>query len=545
VTLRYVSMFSGIESASVAWHPLGWHPIAFAELAAAPSRVLAHRWPAVPNVGDMTAHDWSQYRGSVDVVVGGPPCQAFSIAGLRRGLDDDRGNLSLAFAKAIHAIGPDWAVVENVPGWLSMPDNAFGCMLAALVGADDALRSPLERGRWPHAGMVAGPWARVAWRILDAQHFGLAQRRARVFVVAGFARWADPAAVLFEPKGVSRHRAARGAARQSVAPTLSARPTGGGGLGTDFDLDGGLIAGTLQASGKAAGSATQQDAESGLLIAQAFGGNNTSGPIDVATACNAKGGTGRADFESETFVTHALRGEGFDAGEDGTGRGTPLVAVAFDPQGSGKQTTLGASTDGTGALGTTKIPAIAFSCKDYGADATDDLAPTLRAMGHAESHANAGGQLAVAFPISSDALRGDGVAVTPSADATGRVRRRDPGLGVGRDGDPASTVTAARPGAVGTTTAVRRLTPTECERLQGFPDGYTRVPLRRYATRPTTKHFAEFPDLYERDADGGWTRFMDDGPRYKALGNSKAVPVISWVGQRIAAVTRTGRDGAQ
>jgi site-specific DNA-cytosine methylase len=248
------------------------------------------------------------------------------------------------------------------------------------------------------------------------------------------------------------------------------------------------------------------------------------------------------------MIAHALRGGGFDASEDGTGRGTPLVAGAFDTTQVTSKTNRSNPQPGDPCHPITAAghaPAIAFSCKDYGADATDDLAPTLRAMGHAESHANAGGQLAVAFPISGDALRGDGVAVTPSADATGRVRRRAPGLGVGRDGDPASTVTAARPGAVGTTTAVRRLTPTECERLMGFPDSYTRVPLRRYAKRPTTKHFATFPDLYERDADGGWTRFMDDGPRYKALGNSKAVPCVRWIGERIAAVTRTGRDGGQ
>ena len=502
MTLKYISMFSGIESASVAWHPLGWTPVCFAEPAGAPSRVLAHRWPDVPNVGDMTAHDWSQYRGTVDVVVGGPPCQAFSIAWLRRGLDDDRGNLSLSFAKAIHAIGPDWAVIENVPGWLSMPDNAFGCMLAALVGGNDPVRSPLERGRWPDAGMVAGPRARVAWRVLDAQHFGLAQRRARVFVVAGFGTWTDPAAVLFEPKGVSRDSAPRREARENLAPTLAARTNGGGGLGTDAELDGALIADTLTVG------ANQTSGFIGEAVA-AFGGNNTSGPIDVATAVRAKGGTGHGDFESETFVAHAtpaltsnhkgdhdgregllvahaLRGEGFDASEDGTGRGTPLVPVAYRTSGNSGAFETG---DVTGALDTNTDPAARV----------------------------------VAFQT-----RGSNVSI---GDVTGT-------LGI-NSGSASGCAPMAQQAA-----QVRRLTPTECERLQGFPDGYTRVPVRRYKATPRTKHFARYPDLYDCQPDGTWLRFLDDGPRYKCLGNSKAVPCVRWIGTRIAAVTRAAQGGA-
>ncbi len=183
--ITFISMFSGIEAASVAFGPLGWKAICFAEIEKFPSAVLAHHYPDVPNVGDMSRHDWAQYRGQVDIVCGGPPCQDFSIAGLRAGLDGERGNLSIVYMRALHAIKPRNAIVENVPGWLNDKKNAFGCFLAGLVGADDPLRTP-DGKSWPNAGMVAGPLGRAAWRVLDAQYFGLAQRRRRVIVVADF-----------------------------------------------------------------------------------------------------------------------------------------------------------------------------------------------------------------------------------------------------------------------------------------------------------------------------------------------------------------------
>jgi DNA (cytosine-5)-methyltransferase 1 len=143
--VKYLSFFSGIEAASVAFGPLGWEAVAFAEIEAFPSAVLAHRFPKVPNLGDMTKVDWSKYRGKVDLVCGGPPCQAFSIAGLRESMNDARGNISLAYVRAIHAVQPRWCLTENVPGWLSTKDNAFGCFLAGLVGADAPLL-PFDRG---------------------------------------------------------------------------------------------------------------------------------------------------------------------------------------------------------------------------------------------------------------------------------------------------------------------------------------------------------------------------------------------------------------
>ena len=527
-TVRFLSVCSGIEAASVAWGPLGWTAAGFSEIERFPSEVLAHHYGAnmpgeplatngVPNFGDFTTIliGPTSPLGHVDGLVGGTPCQAFSVAGKRLSLADARGNLSLAFAVLAHDLadnhGTVFALWENVPGVLSTDDNAFGCFLGALVGSDDALlpcpqprsgksnafwtwfkagKRPVldddgnatgefeekpagHRVKWPSAGMAAGPRARLAWRVLDAQYFGLAQRRRRVFVVVDLGAGAvDPAAVLFEPAGLSRNPPSRGEAGQGIAGTLSARTHGGGGLGTDTELDGGLVP-CIGGAGEIAGT---------------------------VRAKWAKGTGGPAGDELYNLVAHALRAEGFDASEDGTGRGTPIVPVCFEPT-AGRD--MRAYQDGTApglkvgtgfdmglapavafdlrgrdggampecphdtanlcaARGWSSRSYVAFSAKDYGADASVDLAPTLRAGGFAESHANGGVMPAVATPW-----------------------------------------------------AVRRLTPQECERLQGFPDGYTAIPRG-------DKPASECPD----------------GPRYKALGNSWAVPVVRWIGERIDAQLR-------
>lgn len=265
--MRFLSVCSGIEAASVAWNPLGWNAVAFSEIEPFPCAVLAHHYPDTPNWGDMTKYkEWPDV--AIDLLCGGTPCQSFSVAGLRKGLDDPRGNLMLTFGAIAAKYRPKWLVWENVPGVLSSNKGKdFGTFL----------------------GMLGELGYGFAYRVLDAQFFGVPQRRRRVFVVGCLGDWRSAAAVLFERHGLSGDLAPSRKARQGLAPTLSARTKGGGGLGTDFECDGGLIAGTLLANGKAAGSATQQDAESGLLIA------------------------------------HSLRGEGFDAREDGTGRGTPLI----------------------------------------------------------------------------------------------------------------------------------------------------------------------------------------------------------------------------
>lgn len=193
--MKYLSLCSGIEAASVAWEGLGWKPIAFSEIEPFPCAVLAHRYPHVPNLGDMNNYEQWQIERP-DLIVGGTPCQAFSVAGLRQGLQDKRGGLTLTFVRICDKYNPDYIVWENVPGVLSSKDNAFGCFLGALAGENSELVPPGKK--WKDAGCVYGPKRSIAWRCLDAQYFGLAQRRKRVFVISCPAGHRDPAQILFE-----------------------------------------------------------------------------------------------------------------------------------------------------------------------------------------------------------------------------------------------------------------------------------------------------------------------------------------------------------
>jgi DNA (cytosine-5)-methyltransferase 1 len=327
--LNYLSVCSGIDAVSVAWQPLGFAPVLYSEIERFPREVLAARHGAcdvrygkqgVPLWGDFTALRVRHLRrlgiAMPDVLVGGTPCQAFSIAGLRKLLADDRGNLALSFVRLANAIdhvrlragsGPLTVVWENVPGVLSVSDNAFGCFLAALVGADAPL-VPCQR--WTDAGMVVGPKRSAAWRILDAQHFGVAQRRERLFVVASARGPAYTSEILFERRGMFGNHPPRREEREStthaVAPSLTGSSRGveraGESRGQDPVVP--VYRGVrLPESGYGTGAGEQRvprsqpesEAESILPSAfTAFGGNNTKGPIDAATACNAKGG-GRAD----------------------------------------------------------------------------------------------------------------------------------------------------------------------------------------------------------------------------------------------------------
>ena len=225
--MRFGSVCSGIEAASVAWNPLGWKAAWLSEIEPFPSAVLAHHYPDVPNLGDMTALPERIRSGEVeapDVFCGGTPCQAFSVAGLRKSLADDRGNLSLTFceiadaideSRSVRGLRPAIVFWENVPGVLSTNDNAFGCFLAQLCGGDEPL---VATDGWPDAGCVSGPSRTAAWRILDAQYFGVAQRRRRVFVVASARDDFDPVKVIFEFDGVRRDTApSREAGKVSTA----------------------------------------------------------------------------------------------------------------------------------------------------------------------------------------------------------------------------------------------------------------------------------------------------------------------------------------
>ncbi|KWN80820.1 DNA methyltransferase [Burkholderia ubonensis] len=444
MTLRFGSVCSGIEAASCAWHPLGWQTEFVSEIEPFPIAVLAHHYPTVPNLGDMTRFkEWPD--ATIDLLVSGTPCQSFSVAGLRKGLADPRGNLMLTYLAIAERYAPRWLVWENVPGVLSSNGGRdFGTLLGGLA----------ELGYG------------YAYRVLDAQFFGVAQRRRRVFVVGHLGDWRHAAAVLFERESLLGHPAPSRAPGQSVAPTVSARTRGGGGFGTDFECNGGLIQ-------------------------QAFGGNNTSGAIDVAAALNAKS-TQRQDFETETLlVAHALRAEGFDASEDGSGRGTPLVPVPFDTTQITSSTNRSHPRAGDSChplAASAHAPAIAFDCKASGQNGfgVGDIASTMRSMGHADSHSNGGGHLAVAFQCQGS-----------NVGEMGTLRKGNGHVGGG------VPFMMAR-------SAVRRLTPRECERLQGFPDDYTLINVRG---KPAA-----------------------DGPRYKALGNSMAVPVMRWIGSRIELV---------
>ena len=403
--MRFGSVCSGIEAASVAWGPLGWQGAWFSEIEPFPSNLLAHHYPNVPNHGDMTTLHYRIRSGEVeapDMLCGGTPCQAFSVAGLRKSLDDARGNLSLVFCEIANAIddvrfidGDEPAVVfwENVPGVLNTKDNAFGCFLAGLAGEDDPLVAP--GGKWTNAGYVLGPKRAVAWRVTDAQYFGVAQRRRRVFVVSSAREGFDPAAVLFEFEGVRRDTAPIREAGE-VAPTIPARSSGGGGLGTDFDCDGGVL-------------------------------RTKQWPADVSCTLDTTFGT-----------KQGLEDQHVNAG-------CPMF-VPFD---------------------TTQIT----SPHNYSAPKVGDPCHPLSAVAYSVRLANTSSN---GWGIQEE--------VTHTLDCT------------------------AGP-AVQSAMQVRRLTPTECERLQGFPDGYTLVPVRG---KPAA-----------------------DGPRYKALGNSWAVPNVRWIGQRI------------
>ncbi len=437
MTLRFGSVCSCIEAASCAWHPLGWQTAFVSEIEPFPSAVLAHHYPTVPNLGDMTKFkEWPD--AAIDLLVGGTPCQSFSVAGLRKGLADPRGNLMLTYLAIAERYAPRWLVWENVPGVLSSNDGRdFGTLLGGLA----------ELGYG------------FAYRVLDAQFFGVAQRRRRVFVVGHLGDWRRAAAVLFERESMLGHPAPSRKARQGIAPTLSARTKGGGGLGTDFDCDGGLIP----------------------QIARALTTSNQR--IDAET---------ETETETETLlVAHSLRGEGFDASEDGTGRGTPLVPVPFDTTQITSRTNRSNPRAGDPchpiAAGA-HPPAIAFDCKASGQNGfgVGEIASTMRSMGHANSHQNAGGHLAVAFQCQGSNIGEMGTLRRGNGNVTGGVPFAQQG------------------------SAVRRLTPRECERLQGFPDDYTLINVRG---KPAA-----------------------DGPRYKALGNSMAVPVMRWIGERIELV---------
>jgi cytosine-specific methyltransferase len=280
-TLSYGSVCSGIEAVSVAWDGLNLKPIWFSEIEPFPCAVLAHHYPSVPNYGDMTTLPDRILSGEIeapDILVGGTPCQAFSVAGLRNSLNDERGNLTLVFVRILNAINtirrrhglPDAVVLwENVPGVLSTRDNAFGCLLAALLGESKELVP--TGGRWTGAGIVCSDECEIAWRILDAQYFGIPQRRRRVFLVAG-SRNRRVAEILFEQPGERGNiKTGRKKGKESSAFIESS-------FGTYRKSD---VGGTVKRTGGALSGGSET-----LLVSEIGATLNTSWGVNSDQICN-------------------------------------------------------------------------------------------------------------------------------------------------------------------------------------------------------------------------------------------------------------------
>jgi DNA (cytosine-5)-methyltransferase 1 len=444
--VRYLSVCSGIEAASVAWESLGWTSVAFAEIEKFPSKVLAHHYPGVANLGDMTRfREWDIERDAVDVLVGGTPCQSFSVAGLRKGLDDPRGNLALTFIAMVDHYRPEWVIWENVPGVLSSSGGRdFGSFLGAL-------------------GNIGYGFA---YRVLDAQYFGVPQRRRRVFVVAhssGDSRRA--AEVLFEPESLRGDSTKGRKTGQDTAQCL----TTGTGCRYDPNTET-LIPITFRKSRRAQSA---EDFETWVPD----GVTNTLNCFDT-------GDIRSVDIVVESFAQNQL----------GELRTSPIAS------------TLGTNSNASGRNTAMVIQPIALAENTIGRQPLNGGNGDGYTVGGPMYTLNATGVHGVAHPAHAFKIRGVG----HYTGTNGGVAK--PGTGgsgyMGQD-EKAYTIATSQDQQIMHGMAVRRLTPTECERLQGFPDGYTNI-------------MPETPD----------------GPRYKALGNSMAVPVMRWIGSRIALATK-------
>jgi DNA (cytosine-5)-methyltransferase 1 len=420
--MKFGSVCSGIEAASEAWNPLGWRAAFLSEIDPFASAVLAHHHPTVPNLGDMTKYkDWPD--ATIDVLCGGTPCQSFSNAGLRAGLDDPRGQLMLTFGAIAARYQPRWLVWENVPGVLSSNGGRdFGAFL----------------------GLLGFLGYGFAYRVLDAQFVrvdgyerAVPQRRQRVFVVGCLGDWRSAAAVLLERESLRGDPAPRRSSGSRVAATLTrgAESSGRGGYaGRRQEDDVNIVAGALAGTGPGAG--------------WRLGADEAAANHCVAHTLRAKHNMAHRE-DVDTMVAHTLRADGFDASEDGTGRGTPLVPAY--------------------------VPDVAAT----------QVARSSRGGGQTNSPGYNADETCIAF----DARQSD---LIQYGDKTGQLDTCGFTMGVQQ------------------ATAVRRLMPVECERLQGFKDGHTAIIWRG---KPAV-----------------------DGPRYKALGNSWAVNCARWIGRRIEAV---------
>lgn len=408
--MKYVSLFSGIEAATVAWGPLGWEPLAFSEIDAFPCAVLAERFPGVPNLGDITEIEWKKAvrtYGKPDVVVGGSPCQSFSVAGNREGLSGASG-LMWEYVRAVRDIKPGWLLWENVPGALSSSHGEdFRCLLEALDACGYGL----------------------AWRVLDAQFFGVAQRRERLFLVGRLGDVEGPCEVLFEPESLRWDTPSSKDKRKAIAAGAGICPKTAG-----FKWFAGAGAGGIGYAEEASPTLSVSDSHAPAVCIQG----------DIARGAHM--GQNEKGWSDEGMC-----------GSLKVGGSAPMVAFAANQRGEVRLE-------------------------------------------------NGDGSICGAVPASRSGKQVQGV-VCQYGEVAGALTARG-------DSSPCSD---RGPSVVSDGYAVRRLTPRECERLQGFPDDWTRVP---YKGKPAE----ECPDT----------------PRYKAIGNSMAVPVMRWIGERIEAAERGG-----
>jgi DNA (cytosine-5)-methyltransferase 1 len=450
--LRYLSVCDGIGAVHLAWQRLGWECVGTSEIDDFPNAVVEHHF-GFRNLCDMTRfHEWPErLLADVDVLVGGTPCQAFSVAGLRQSLDDERGKLTRVYVELFnhinkvrknHGRAPTIALWENVQGALTTPDNAFGCLVGGLLGCDEAPQT--EDGKWHNAGLLGSQTVRVGWRVLDARFFALAQRRRRVFLVAVpcelvecFGPRACPSEILSIPESVRRDPPSRGALRQEAAGSAS------GSLacdGTGGHSDHECIAFHQNAQGCQLPSITRDTRIADCLTAS-----------QRAAVAFTKSKRARSGTDNETWVPGEVSPT-LTCFDQGNTRATTVVTVAGLKQNS-----------------------CDVSAVEGRNQPINEVCHTL-----------------LASQSSGDALVG-------SSEFAGT-------LTASRGSSFRSTGTPIEGVAIHGQ-RVRRLTPRECERLQGFPDDFTLVPFRG---KPAA-----------------------DTPRYKALGNSIAVPILSWIGHRI------------
>jgi DNA (cytosine-5)-methyltransferase 1 len=517
--MRYLSICSGISAETQAWSPLGWTPVAFAQhdpehkYKGGPdfaSAVLAHRYPGVPNLGDATRfQEWPDYA-DVDVLAGGTPCQSYSVAGLRAGLDDPRGDLSLVYAAIARRYRPAWVVWENVGGVLS---NDGGRAFASILGLLSGRRVQVPAGGWRTAGVVPGIDRAygLAWRVLDTQYvrvdgFGRAvpQRRRRVFVVGYLGDWRRAAAVLFECEGLQGDSPPRRAPGQNPSGTITGSLGARRGVG---EADHGVlipeVANVLTARCKHVNS----DLNEGQTLIPApvaatltAGRNNTGGDRFPGMT---------ADEAAGLLIPVAFKPSHFTRGKDGAPQDVTFPLSADADRGDQEAVI---------------CAPIAFDCK-AGADTGFSIGEV---PGSLRAH-HGGGHAAVCIPFDTTQITNPNNRINPEdggpaypLSATAHPPaiafqdrfRGDDGRGYDRPpltaSDLCGTLDTVKPWNVATAWSVRRLMPVECERLQGFPDDFTAIP---YRGKPAA-----------------------DGPRYKVLGNAQSVNVMRWIGRRIEMV---------